>query len=106
MSTDRSLDVLVGLNVVDEELYARYRAGMMPILERHRGFFRHDFRIAEVLRSEVSHPVNRLFVISFPDAETRDAFFESDEYLDVRREFFEPAVEGATILATYHTPED
>ena len=97
------LDTLVGLNVTSAESYTRYRAGMTPILEAHGGFFRYDFRIEQVLKSDAPHPINRLFVISFPTARARDAFFENEEYLEVRREFFAPAVEGTTIIATYET---
>lgn len=100
-TTTRRQEVLAGINVVDHELYARYRTAMMPILREHGGFFRDDFRIAEVLQSEVAHAINRLFVISFPSPAARDAFFGNEEYLDVRREFFDPSVEGATILSTY-----
>ena len=95
------LEVLVGLEVLDDEQYTRYREGMTPILEAHGGFFRYDFRIAEVLKTDAPHPINRLFIISFPNAATRDAFFSNDEYLQVKREFFEPSVNGATMIAEY-----
>ncbi|MEN8374730.1 MAG: DUF1330 domain-containing protein [Gemmatimonadota bacterium] len=94
-------DTLVALNVVDDDLYDRYRAGMTPLLEARGGFFGHDFRVGEVLRSAVDHPVNRVFVISFPDEATRESYFASEDYLAVRREFFDPAVEGATVLAQW-----
>ncbi len=99
-------EVLVGLNVLDDELYRRYREAMTPILERHGGFFRHDFRVAEVLRTQVQHEVNRLFVISFPNAEARRRFFENEEYLAARRDYFDPSVGDHTILAEYGAPGD
>jgi len=68
-----AFDEVVGLQVTDEAGYARYRQGMLPILEEYGGSFRDDFRIAEHLRSEASHPINRLFLIAFPDREQRDS---------------------------------
>ncbi len=102
MSTEvQSHEILIGLHVTDDDAYTRYREGMMPILEEYGGSFRYDFRISEVLRSETSDAINRLFVISFPDAQTKNAFFADEAYAKIRREFFEPAVQTVTTLAEY-----
>lgn len=94
-------ELVVALRVTDEAGYQRYRDGMTPILEEHGGYFRHDFRVAEVLRGE-RDDVNRVFILSFPDADARTAFFANARYLKVRRELFEPSVEGgSSILAEY-----
>lgn len=90
---------LVGLHVTDEAGYARYREQMTPLLHALGGRFRYDFRIAEELKSEASHPINRVFVISFPDRATHDAFFAHPDYLAARRAHFEAAVQGVTMLA-------
>ena len=100
-ASEISHETLVGLHVTDDEMYSRYRAGMTPILTTFGGFFRYDFRIGEVLKKEVGEDINRLFIISFPDREARDAFFSNEEYIEVRRRFFEPAVQAATIIAEY-----
>ncbi len=100
-ASEISHETLVGLHVTDDEMYSRYRAGMTPILTTYGGFFRYDFRIGEVLKSETQEDINRLFVLSVPDREARDAFFSNEEYLEVRRQFFEPAVQAATMLAEY-----
>lgn len=92
---------LVALDVTDEEGYARYRAAMMPILERYGGAFRHDFRISETLKSEVSHPVNRLFVLAFPDEATMGRFFQDPRYRAVRGEHFDPSVAASTVLSVH-----
>jgi len=93
----------MGLDVQDNEGYTRYRGAMAPILTRYGGRFRYDFRIAEVLATEASHPINRVFVLSFPDVGTREAFFRDPEYLAVRHTYYEPAVGNATPIAGYET---
>lgn len=92
---------LVGLRVVDDEGYGRYRAAMTPILERFGGRFGYDFVVSEVLRSETEAPIDRVFTIVFPDRETCQAFFADPEYQQVRATYFEPAVSHTTILAEY-----
>jgi len=65
-------EILVGLNVRDDAAYDRYRAAMTPLLEARGGFFRADYRVAEVLKGE-DRAVNRVFVISFPGGGAKDA---------------------------------
>ena len=96
-----SHEILVGLQVSDDDRYARYREGMTPILESYGGSFRYDFRIAEVLRSASDQPINRVFVIAFPDTQTKEAFFADPAYLAVREEFFDGAVDAISTLAEY-----
>jgi uncharacterized protein (DUF1330 family) len=50
---------LVGLYVTDEEMYKKYREGMLPILEAFGGGFSYDFKVSEVLKSEVKEKINR-----------------------------------------------
>lgn len=95
-----AFEMLVGLNVVDAEAYGHYRAEMTPLLEAAGGTFAHDFQ-ADTLKSEAKHPINRVFVIRFPDKARRNAFFSSPPYLDIRGRWFERAVQGATRLAEY-----
>lgn len=92
---------LVGLEVSDESSYQAYRDAMIPILTRYGGGFRYDFRVGEVLKSEVDTKINRLFIIHFPDRAKKEAFFADPEYLTARKRFFEPAVSAVTILAEY-----
>jgi len=96
-----SHETLVGLYVTDEASYQRYRAGMTPLLEACGGRFRYDFRVSEVLRSETSEAINRLFVIAFPSAEAMQRFFADPKYLTIRRQHFEPAVRAITTIAAY-----
>ncbi len=50
---DQANEILVGLQVDNEELYAKYRAEMTPLLEAHGGCFVVDVRVAAVLRAPV-----------------------------------------------------
>ena len=92
-------EMTVGLEVTDGAKYAQYRAEIAPLLEGTGGKFRYDFEIARTLKSEASHPINRLFVLQFPDRARREEFFKNPEYLEIRRRLFEKAVDQMTILA-------
>lgn len=94
-------EMMVGLLVGDERGYRRYREAIAPLLERHGGGFRYDFSVAETLKSEAAHPINRVFVISFRDPRSKDAFFADPEYAGIRARFFEGSVQGTTIIAEY-----
>ncbi len=96
-----SYESLVGLHVIDHEGYRRYRQSMAPILARYGGGFRYDFTIDESLKSEATHPINRVFVIYFQNKQSKEAFFSDPEYKQIRTAHFEPSVSGATIIAQY-----
>jgi uncharacterized protein (DUF1330 family) len=96
-------EMLVGLDVVDDDMYARYRGAIAPILKRYGGGFRYDFRVSETLKSEVRHRINRVFTIFFADEAARDAFFADGEYKAVRAEFFVGSVNAMAVLAEYLT---
>ena len=92
---------IIGLHVIDHEMYEQYREGMIPLLTKMGGGFRYDFIIDETLRSDTDHPINRLFAICFPDRATRDTFFSDPDYKEVRATYFDPSVKAFTIIATY-----
>lgn len=96
--------MVFGLDVKDAELYRRYRAEMMPILERHGGAFGYDFVVAQVLRSPTPTPINRVFTIVFPDRAAADRFFTDPAYLAVREAWFTPAVGSVTTIADLDEP--
>lgn len=96
-------EILVGLCVTDDKAYDAYRAGMTPILHAMGGAFRRDFRVSEVL-GEGEKTVNRLFVLSFPSAAVKEAFFSDPAYQAVRAEHFAPSVAHADIIAEYDIP--
>ncbi len=93
--------MLVGLNVVDEKGYDRYRESIIPIMAKHGAGFRYDFRIGETLRSATEVPINRLFTIFFKDQAALDGFFTDAEYQKVRAEHFDAAVAAMTVIAAY-----
>lgn len=101
MSDETRFEYVIGLHVTDDDGYARYRAGMTPILGEYGGSFRYDFRVGEMLKSETPEPVNRLFVISFPSREVADRFFADEAYLAVRSEHFDSAVAAIATIAEY-----
>ncbi len=96
-----SIEMLVGVYVVDDDLYQRYRELMLPILQSYGGGFGYDFRVSEVLLSQVDAPINRVFTIFFESEESKSAFFADEAYLDVRTRYFEPSVTSTTIIANY-----
>lgn len=99
------IETLMALNVVDAELYSKYRAAMLPLLEAHGGRFGLDLWVAEVLRAPPEQkPFNRMFTIIFPSQERREAFFSNPEYLAVRKQFFEPSVAATTNLGQLTRP--
>ncbi len=95
------MDYLKGLFVTDEVMYQQYREAMFPILQQYGGGFGYDFKIAEVLKSEVEEPINRVFSIYFKDEEAMNAFFSNEEYLKIKKQFFEKSVSAVTNIASY-----
>ena len=96
-------EMTVGLNVVDDEKYARYREEIAPLMQSAGGRFRYDFTIARTLKSESGHEINRVFVVHFPDRATKERFFADAKYVEIRSRLFEKAVKGATTIAECST---
>ncbi len=70
-----SYEILVGLNVLDDQMYQEYRGAMRPILSSYGGGFGYDFKVSEVLLSETSSEINRVFTINFPNSGIMEEFF-------------------------------
>lgn len=96
-----SYEMLVGLEVSDDQSYSNYRAAMMPLLEKYNGKFRYDFAIADVLKQESPNPINRVFVIAFPDQQSKEHFFSDVDYVLVKKKYFEGAVKARTVISEY-----
>ena len=96
-----AFELLFGLNVVDEDGYQKYRDETLPLLTACGGYFRYDFAVSEVLKGEAKHPINRVFVVVYPNREAQVRLFNDPAYLRVRDAFFTPSVSGATRLAQY-----
>ncbi|TGK82166.1 DUF1330 domain-containing protein [Leptospira noumeaensis] len=96
-----SLETIIGIQVKDDELYAKYRAEMKYLLDKYEGGFRYDFKIQETLRSETENSINRLFLIYFKNKENKLSFFADPEYKNIREKYFVPSVESTTQIAEY-----
>jgi uncharacterized protein (DUF1330 family) len=96
-----AVEMLVGLQVVDDAVYQSYRDQMMPILKSYGGGFGYDFRVSEVLKSKTEAPINRVFTIHFPSQDSMSSFFSNEKYLKVKKKYFEKSVTDTTIVATY-----
>ncbi len=96
-----ALEMLVGLNVVDDEAYQSYRDEMTPILKSYDGGFGYDFKVSDVLKSKTEAPINRVFTIYFSSEDSMNSFFSNDDYLKIKKRHFEKSVADTTIIATY-----
>jgi len=96
-----AIERLVGLFVSDENLYQKYRDAMMPILQEYGGNFGYDFKISDVLKSEVKEPINRVFTISFQNEDSMNQFFKNEQYLKIRVKYYEPSVSANTLISKY-----
>ena len=92
---------VVGLYVTDEDMYTKYREAMLPILETFGGGFSYDFKVSEVLKSEVEEKINRVFIIYFKNEESMNLFFSNEKYLEIKQKYFLPSVANATEIARY-----
>jgi len=98
--------LLIGLEVTDDQAYARYRAAMRPILDAYGGAFGCDLVVARVLLPADEPRLNRVFTITFPDRAARERFFADERYRAVRAEHFEPSVAHVVTLGEYETAAD
>ena len=94
-------ELVVGLHVVEDDVYAQYRAAIAPLLGTHGGGFRYDFVVAETLKSASAHPINRVFAIYFESRARKEAFFAHPEYVAIKQRFFLRSVSGTTIFGEY-----
>ena len=96
-----SYEILVGLDIINEEVYQKYRNAMIPILLFYGGYFVYDFKVAEVLKSESKNKINRVFTINFPDSKKMDAFFLDTKYKLIKEKYFSNSVASTTIISSY-----
>ena len=96
-----SYEMLVGLSVLDDQMYQEYRDAMKPMLADYGGGFSYDFKVSEVLLSETSSKINRVFTINFPNNEKMEGFFSNPEYIKVKETYFEGSVGSTIIISNY-----
>ena len=92
---------LAALSIVDQDMYAKYRAAIRPLLDEVGADFRFDFAVSEVLRSEGSIPINRAFVLRFPHRTAKVRFFSDPRYATIKQTLFDVSVASVVVLAEY-----
>jgi uncharacterized protein (DUF1330 family) len=95
------MEYLIGLYVTDDKMYTQYREAMFPLLQNYGGGFGYDFKIAQVLKSEAKEPINRVFTIYFKDEQAKNDFFSNEEYLTIKKHYFEKSVSSVIEIAKY-----
>jgi uncharacterized protein (DUF1330 family) len=94
------IELLIGLELNDAELYAEYRRQMTPLLLQHQGDFGYDFVVQHTLKPSNS-AINRVFTIHFASEHWMESFFNHPEYLQIKARCFEKSVTNTHILARY-----
>ena len=92
---------IMGLNVIDEPLYQKYREHMIPILSFYGGAFVYDFVVSDVLKSSAENSINRVFLIEFPSKKIMEEFFMDPNYLEAKREYLDPSIDGKMIISMH-----
>jgi uncharacterized protein (DUF1330 family) len=96
-----SFERIMGLEVINEDEYQRYREHMMPILHSFGGSFGFDFKVNEVLKSKTTDGINRVFTLDFPSKKVMEDFFTNSAYLAVKQKYFISAVKSVTTISMH-----
>jgi len=91
----------MGLEIINNEEYQKYRENMIPILHSFGGSFGFDFSVNEVLKSKTDAVINRVFTIDFPSKEVMDNFFADPSYLAVKDKYFQHSVRSVTTISMH-----
>jgi len=92
---------IMGIYVSDAEEYQRYREAMIPILHSYGGSFGFDFEVSKVLLSKTDDEINRVFTLDFPSKDVMESFFNSQEYVAVKKRHFDVSVASKTIISMH-----
>lgn len=98
---EMSIERIMGLHVIDDEEYQRYREAMEPILNSIGGSFGFDFIIAEVLKSKTNDHINRVFTIEFPSEKEMENFFSRPDYLDIQNRHLKNSIKSKTVISMH-----
>ncbi|KMT65107.1 DUF1330 domain-containing protein [Catenovulum maritimum] len=90
---------IMGIEVIDEIGYQKYRENMLPILNSFGGNFGFDFKVSEVLKSKSDKPINRVFTIDFPSEDAMKRFFSDPEYVKIKEKYFQSSVKSITTIS-------
>jgi len=92
---------IMGLDVVDDELYRKYREYMTPILNSYGADFGYDFMVSDVLKSKTEGKINRVFTIDFPSRKVMENFFKDSNYLEIKRKFLDCSIGSKTVISIH-----
>ena len=96
-----SYERIMGLDVIDDQEYQKYREAMAPILKSFGGSFGFDFKVSKVLLSKTENNINRVFTIAFPSQKHMEEFFSNPDYLAVKEKYFNNSVKSKTIISLH-----
>lgn len=96
-----AVERLMGMQILNDEIYTQYRKAMYPLLKEYGGDFGYDFRVSEVLKSQTPEPINRVFTIHFPTHEKMESFFSNEQYLKIKEKYFDSSVGSVTLISMY-----
>jgi len=96
-----SYERVIGLNVIDDQEYQRYREAMLPILKTYGGSFGYDFRVSEVLLSKTKDDINRVFTIEFPSKQKMEDFFTNPDYVAVQNRHLKKSINSKTVISMH-----
>jgi len=92
---------IVGLDVIDNEEYQKYREGMLPILKTYGGAFGYDFLVSDVLLAKGESNINRVFTIEFPDKQVMERFFSDPNYVAVQNKHLKNSINSKTVISMH-----
>ncbi len=96
-----SFERIMGLHVIDDKEYQKYREAMEPILKSIGGSFGFDFKISEVLRSKTEDEINRVFTIEFPSKIDMEKFFSRPDYIEIQNKHLVNAIKSKTVISMH-----
>lgn len=96
-----SFERIMGIEVVDDEMYQKYRENMTPILHSFGGSFGFDFKVSDVLQSKTDAVINRVFTLDFPTQMIMEQFFSDPVYLAIKKQYFQPSVKSVTTISMH-----
>jgi len=91
-----SFERIIGLDVIDDQEYQKYREAILPILKTYGGAFGYDFRVSEVLLSKTKDDINRVFTIEFPSKLKMEAYFRDPEYIVIQNRHLNNSINSKT----------
>ncbi|MFV1977274.1 MAG: DUF1330 domain-containing protein [Candidatus Scalindua sp.] len=96
-----SFERIIGLDVIDDQEYQKYREAILPLLKTYGGAFGYDFRVSEVLLSRTKDDINRVFTIEFPSKSKMEAYFRDPEYIVIQNRHLNNSINSKTVISLH-----